>query len=137
MFAVSLSSFDSNSTSFSFDLISDTWWLLRKLKAFSVIPTKWNHYCGELFTFSFCDQVKPILNTWTWNTRRAYSTSGTVLDLGHNSINFKWCCELLFCGCFEKKNSREVCCCLIYYSRSGWCCLAQYFYFCNLPISTG
>jgi len=43
-------------------------------------------------------------------------------------IHFKSCSDVLLCDCFEKEDGRKVCYCLIHYSRSVWCCLAEYFF---------
>lgn len=50
-------------------MVGDCW---GNWRVFSVITTKRIHYCGELLTCSFCGEVEPVLNTWNWNTRRAY-----------------------------------------------------------------
>lgn len=140
MVVVSLSSFSYDFTGFSFDLIPGACWVLRKLKyeLFQWYPQK--EVTVLVCSVLACSVAKQGLwYNWKQNTGRAYVHlryySGPRRLL--YSICYKWCSDVLFGDCFQEKDGRKVCCCLIHYSRSVWCCLAEYFYFYDVPARTG
>lgn len=89
LLAGSLSSSDCNSTSFSFDLIADGWWLLRKLKVFfsnnyktnsllwwalNLLILWWSRACTEYLELEYQKGLQaPQVLLWTQDTTSSIS----------------------------------------------------------------